>query len=476
MNKYKKLAINTFIFAVGSFGAKTLSLLMTNLYTKNMSPTDFYGKNLLETTAWFLLPVFTFSMTEAIVRFGLDKNYSKKSVFSTASVVTLSGLLLMLVILPSIMLLPFLHSVRKYTIYLIFYILASALRSLCSQFVRAREKLKLFSFDGILTTFMLSVFNIILISKLHMGITGFLIASVLADCFSAVFLFISANLIQYTSIKAFDSVLAKEMLRFTIPIIPTIVMWTAIVYADQIFIGNMKSDIAELGESQAGLYAAAAKIPNLISIVSSIFFQAWNMSAIKESDSADRNVFYEKVYRAYESMIFICSAGLILIVQPVSLLLINHSSYTEYSMAYFYTPLLITASVFNCFNDFLFSIYTVTKHPVNAFYTGFAAFVVNMILNYTLIPVWGIQGAALATFLSHLFCYALRMIDARFYIPFKVNPFRTVFNTLALLVMCFVSVFYSEYRLIPNLIITLGVCIYNSKELLKTADRILKRK
>ena len=73
MNKYKKLALNTAVFAVGSFGSKILVFLLTRLYTKYISPADMNTKDLLETVALFLLPIFTFSLTEAIIRFGLDE-------------------------------------------------------------------------------------------------------------------------------------------------------------------------------------------------------------------------------------------------------------------------------------------------------------------------------------------------------------------------------------------------------------------
>ena len=77
MDKYKKLAFNTVIFAAGSFGSKIFSLLLNNLYTKHISPSGIYTKTMLETLALFLLPVFTFSLTEAIIRYGLDNRYKK---------------------------------------------------------------------------------------------------------------------------------------------------------------------------------------------------------------------------------------------------------------------------------------------------------------------------------------------------------------------------------------------------------------
>ncbi|MDE5755393.1 MAG: capsular biosynthesis protein, partial [Oscillospiraceae bacterium] len=70
MNKYKKLAANTAVFAIGSFGSKILLLLLTRLYTHNISTGDNSTKSLLEQTANFIIPIATFSIAEAVIRYG----------------------------------------------------------------------------------------------------------------------------------------------------------------------------------------------------------------------------------------------------------------------------------------------------------------------------------------------------------------------------------------------------------------------
>ena len=114
MNKYKKLAVNTAIFGIGSFGAKIFSLLLNNLYTKHISPSDLYTKSLLETLIVLLLPVFTFSLTEAIVRYGLDKRYKKKEIFSTAAIIMFVGLAAMLPFVPLLHFIPILRPITGY--------------------------------------------------------------------------------------------------------------------------------------------------------------------------------------------------------------------------------------------------------------------------------------------------------------------------------------------------------------------------
>lgn len=189
MNKYKSLAVNTVIFAIGSFGSKILILLLTRLYTGNISPGDSSTKELLEVMANFLIPIFTFSISDAVIRYGLDKAYDKREVFTSTSCICIIGLLSMIIFFPLFNLVPFLSFLKGYNLLLFTYVCTSSLRSICSQFVRARGLVKLFSFDGILTTLVLFVLNIVFISCLDLGVTGFLLAVILSDFFSSVFLY-----------------------------------------------------------------------------------------------------------------------------------------------------------------------------------------------------------------------------------------------------------------------------------------------
>lgn len=475
MNKYKKLAMNTMVFAIGSFGSKILVLLLTRLYTKYLSPADSGIKDLLELTALFLQPIFTFALQEYLIRFGLDKNYDKKQVFTTSAVITTVGMLIMSVFVPMLAVVPATRYVRGYSLLLTVYVITSSLRMLCQQFVRSLDKVKLFSLDGILATLSLFAFNMIFIAGFHWGVKGFMLAVILSDFCSSVFLFVAANLHKYAVFNGFNKEIAGEMLRFAAPLIPTIVMWTITSLSDRLFINTMHSDRVQLGEAAVGIYSYANKIPNLISMVSTIFFQAWNMSAISENDSADRSNFYSKVYSAYEAVLFIASAGLLLLIKPVTSVLINSSNYSEYGSVYIYTPILIVAVLFMSLNQFLSSIYSATKNTKNSFWTALAACVVNLIMNYFLIPEWGIQGAAIATLLSYYFCFWLRIIDARYYVPFKFSGRKSLVNTAALFAMSWLIIAAPKFYIVTELVIAAFVMYYNYSAIMATIQKLLKR-
>ena len=92
MNKYQKLAGNTIIFAIGTFGMKLLSFLLTRLYTGCMTTAEYGDADLLYQAQNILYPIVTMSMGDAVIRFGMEKKYDSRSVYTVAISATMIGL------------------------------------------------------------------------------------------------------------------------------------------------------------------------------------------------------------------------------------------------------------------------------------------------------------------------------------------------------------------------------------------------
>ena len=478
MNKYKTLALNTVVFAIGSFGSKILAFLLTKLYTKFFDGAFVFNtKEILETCANMLIPLVSMSIADAIIRYGLDKNYEQKSVFSNAVVIMMTGSIGFLILSP---LLLFYSDIRPHVFLLVGFVLCSCFRQLSAQFARARGMVKLFAADGIICTLMFFLANVILVAILRLGITGFMLSNMFADLVSGIGVWCIAKHGKFFSFKYIDRELLETMLRFSLPLIPTAELWLITGFSDRIFVK------AIVNGTEAGVYGAATKIPNLLAMVSTIFYQAWNMSAIAENDSDTKSKFYAQVYDAYQALLALAAGGIIAFDKIFSALLIDTETDPAYAHAYLYTPVLVIAVLMMCFNQFFSSIYTVTKHTRNSFWTSLVAAVVNLVLNAVLIPVYAVQGAIIATFASYFVCYVIRLFDARRYVPFHVSNLRTVFNIVILFLMCNAvshtdpaSASYAQWKGIVPIILTvelLALAAFNFKPLLATANKILRRK
>ncbi len=466
MNKYQKLASNTVIFAIGSFGAKFLSFILMRLYTGCMSTEGYSDADLLYQTVNVLYPILTLSMADAVIRFGMDKGYNQKQVYTAAVTSTLVGLAVFALLSPVFNLIDM---YRDYGFLLYVYCYFSCFRQIASNFVRAKGYVKLFAADGILSTLIIVICNVIFLVVLDMGVTGYVLSIIISDAVSIVVLTLMASLHKYLDISYFSKKLFKEMLKYSAPLIPTYVLWWITSASDRWFV------ISLCGEDTNGIYSAAYKIPSLLMMFTTLFYQAWQMSAIENRNDSGLAKFYTKIYGAYSSLLMIAAAGVIMLVKPLTYLLVDNDPSKNFTFAYHYTPILVIAMVFQCLCQFTSSVYNVKKKSVNSMLTSLIAAVVNIIFNFILIPDYGAYGAAIATAAAYAACFAIRIIDVRIHIPFKVSHFRIIVNTIVISYMAFVAIKEPKLMWVQLIVLFIAVTIFNFEAVLSTLRKVLNR-
>ena len=149
-DKYSKLAGNTLIFAISSFSSKLLTLIVQPFLTYAMAEISDLGlSKILSQYANLLIPFVSMGMSNAIIRFGLDKGNSEKQVFTNGLLTILGGFGILVLCWPITQFLP---DMAQYGLLIYIYVLMSCLRTLCTQFVRSRQWNKLVAVDGVLCT------------------------------------------------------------------------------------------------------------------------------------------------------------------------------------------------------------------------------------------------------------------------------------------------------------------------------------
>ena len=462
---YKKLFSNTLIFAAGSFCSKLLVLLLVPLYTNAMLPDEFGSVDLISQTANILIPIFTLTLAEAVLRFGLDADSQeeKKKIYSASLFMEIAGLIIMAAFFPLLSLFDYTSGCLGY---LYVYVWTSSLRQLNSTFVRADERVKLFAVDGIVTTLIMLLLNILFLLTFDMGKEGYLLAIILSDLCSSVFLFTAAKLWRYISVSSFDRSLVKDMLKYSVPLIPTTLLWLVTSISDRFIITLFK------GEYWNGINSISYKIPTILTTVYTMFSQAWSMSAITEDSSEDRDSFYTEVFDMNQSFMYLASAGILLIIKPFTAAWVAE----EYFISYKYSPILVLATVFTCFNVFLGTVYIARKKTKRSFATSAFAGIINIILNFALIPSFGVYGAAAATFISYFVVFFYRLADTRKYIPFEYKMSKIVINTAILIAMALINQISSPFIYIPLSIMFIVVAAINFKSLIGAAEKMLPEK
>lgn len=438
MNKYKKLASNTIVLAIGQFCSKLLVVVLMRFYQSVLGQEGYGEIGTIIDTATLLIALATLSIGESIIRFGLDKAYDKSQVFSIGIKVTVIGSACCFLIIPLIGSISGLLTennviklLDQYSIITAVYVMTGSMKSTCALFVRSKGNVRLYAVDGIFTTVMNVLFNLLFLLVLKMGNTGYLLSVICADICSVLFLTYMGRLTRYFILFGVNRKLRRAMLKFAVPMVPTTVMWWIINVSDTFFVSEM------LGFTQSGIYKAAYRLPNMIILLSGIFSQAWNMSAIGEKNSRTAANFYTNVFSAFQSFVCVAGAGMLLLIKPIISVLCD----TPFHIAYIYTPFLVMAVVYSCFVTFMGSIYVVSKQSKRSMVTTAVGAMVNIGLNALLIPLIGIHGAAIATCVSYLTVFFIRVVDTKKFVYMNVHLHKLMTNTVSLLGMGFVILF-----------------------------------
>ncbi len=461
MNAYQKLMANTALFGISTFGAKFLSFLLTPFYTRVLSTGEYGVTDLLIQTGNLLIPLASVGIANGVIRFGLERTSNKCTVFTTGLLTMLAGFFLLLLLSPLLGRIDFLSD---YLWLLLLYVLMANLHSLCNQFARAMGHVRLFAIDGILCTLLTIGCNILLLAVFRLGITGYVLANVLADGITTVFVFLRAKEWRYIRLSALSRGEASRMLRYSAPLVPTDLCSWVINISDRYLIALMISSMAN------GIYAVANKLPNVLMTVSSIFTSAWQLSALSEQPKEEKERFFTNVFSVYSAVAFLAASGVIMTAQLSTRLL----AAPEYFAAWRYVPVLTMATTFACLGAFLSSVYMVERRSTATLCTATLGAVGNVAGNLLLIPLWGSMGAAVATLASYLLIFTVRAVHTRSMLRIRWDLPKCGTSVLLLGVQCFLMEGSVPLWPFCSLLCFLGVALVNRRVLWSAVQKALQ--
>ena len=138
--KYIFFIKNMSILTISNFVSKILVFLMLPLYTNVLTTQEYGTIDIISTTINLSIPIFTLSISEAILRYTMEKNVKKEEVLKESLKVIVKGFLILLVFSPITIFfkLPLIYVV----IFLIYY-LTTAIANALSYYTKGTNNLKL---------------------------------------------------------------------------------------------------------------------------------------------------------------------------------------------------------------------------------------------------------------------------------------------------------------------------------------------
>jgi O-antigen/teichoic acid export membrane protein len=155
-----------------------------------------------------------------------------------------------------------------------------------------------------------------------------------------------------------------------------------------------------MGLSVVGIYASAGKVAGVIALLVTVFKQAWSPIAIEalKKSQKERDEFYRSGFNFY--LIAMFSLGALIVVFGKHIMEVVVPS--EYWSGYVVIPWIIGAKVFHGAASFTGLGTVVSKRTGVNSIAAWSGAIVNLILGFSLVPVIGIKGAAIGSFVAEL--------------------------------------------------------------------------
>lgn len=150
--------------------------------------------------------------------------------------------------------------------------------------------------------------------------------------------------------------------------------------------------------------------------------------------------------------------GLLLLAKPFLKIYVSDSYYD----AWRYTPFLIIGCVYLTLGTFMATSYTVHKDSFGYLFSGSFGAVFNILLNFILVPVIGVYGAALATCISYIAVFMFRVFHTRKYIKYDILYKEFILGSL-LMILSAILMFADGAKgfLLQFIVLVLGFVVFS---------------
>jgi len=421
LNPLKQFAGQTAIYGLPTIAGRLLNVLLVPLYTR-LFPTSEYGVvSELYAYVSFLFVLLTYGMETAFFRFAQNKD-NKGPVYSTAliSLITTSTIFVLLVTLFSDSISGTLgySNHREYIIWFALILGFDVISTI--PYANLRQENKAMKFAWIksawiiinigLNLFFILLCPYILCHSCNPGLNGIInlvydpnigvgyifISNLIAS--AVTLLMLGADMLKIR--VAFNGPLLRKMLKYAWPLL--LFSFAGIINEtfDRIILKHLLPASSN-PMAQLGIYGACYKI----SIVMTLFIQTYRYAAepffFNKAGAADARQLYSKMMTYFVIICVMIFVGVMMYID-----IVMYFVGKEYRVGEPVVPILLMANL--CLGVFynLSVWFKLTDRTIYGAFISIFGATVTLILNFLLIPVMGIMGAAWAT----LICYASMMI------------------------------------------------------------------
>lgn len=465
MNKKLELVKNTIIIFLGKICTQFISFFLLPLYTAYLNTSEYGTIDLIVTSVSFLVSLLTLQLEMAAFRFLIDsRNDEKKKdkiVYNSIKVMLISAFIFLLIfgVINFFIDIPYKFNILINVVSIMF-------SGLLLQIVRGLGKNNIYSVACIITGVSTLIFNILFIVILKVGAVGILISTNLANILCIIFITLILKLYKCIKFSNHDKKLIKELLKYSLPLIPNCITWWIINVSDRTLISIM------LNVSANGIYALSTKFSHIISSLFAIFTMSWTESASLHINDKDRDEFFSDITDSVVRLISCLCIGIVAFMPFIFNIFVKEA----YNEAYNYIPINILASFFSCIAEIFNSIYIAKKLTKNVANTTIISAIINILINVIFIKIIGIYAACISTVIAYFTMVIYRHFDLKKYVKLKYKPLTILSTSIVILLVYIIYYVNNIYLNIVNLIFVIIYSIIVNKNIFLSIILKLKKR
>lgn len=446
MSKERTLVKNTAIVTIGKICTQLISFFLLPLYTTFLTTTEYGVVDLLNTLISLLIPILTFQVDQGIFRLLIDTREDEdgqKKLITSITFFILKHIAIYIVIFG----IASIWIKNEYKYFLATNLIMTACTNILLQVARGLGNNTKYTIGSFISGTATIVLNVILIAGFKMGAYGMLYASLIGNAICTIYIFFSMKLNKKISPKYYDKKVLKNLLKYSLPLIPNAISWWIVNVSDRIIITYF------MNVSANGIYSVSNKFSSLITTVYNVFNITWTESFAVNFNSKDRDEYFSKIFDITIRFFGALCIGIIAFMPFVFSIMVNK----EFDEAYMQIPILIIATMFNVLVTFLGSIYVAKKITKEIAKTSMLAAIINIIVNLLFINKIGLYAASISTLIAWFSMMLYRFIDCKKYVKIKID--KKLILSMIIITTISVIAYYTR-NTISCLIVAIVVAIY----------------
>lgn len=450
-----KIIKNTLVYTIGNFFTLAAGFILLPIYTQYLDPSEYGIISSLEILKTVFIIFATLNIHKSLLRLYWDYKTDKEqkdflgTTFLSISFVAILTLLLIFIFRNYVE--RIFDTIDFYPYY--FYIIVSSFFTVFTYFpllyLRLKEKANLFLVFSISQYLLAASLILYFIIYKQEGAEGYLKGQMLAGAvFFVIYTIFSFRIINLR----FKLSVFRNIIVFTLPLIPPMIVTWIVRQSNVIFIERYL-DFAEVG-----IFSLSVRIASLLTVITTSVLMAYEpvfyQLAIKGDSDVNRNKL-SNYNQAYIIIALFLSFIIALFSKDLILLMFNE----KYADVYIYIPLLTIGYCVGQISGLTGFFVKQSKKTMAIMYISFSTGVMSVILNFTLIPLWGLYGAASAVTLIFIYSFSATYIYAKkkcFFIPFNWRIILSIF-LLFLIIFLFLSYITRDLYIIYSIMIKMLV-------------------